>query len=203
MSAPGSARWRLAGLGLIVLGAATLALALTALRHPPALPAYGTVPDFMLTERSGRSVRLADLAGKVWVADFIFTSCGGPCPMMSQRMASIQKGVRALDGVQLVSFSVDPRRDTPVVLREYAERYAADPERWWFLTGEPEAVLRLVRDGFHLAVEVPQDPATEVIHSTRFALVDPRGQVRGYYDGTDDAEVRRLLMDVERLLEED
>lgn len=205
MSVASSVRWRLAGLGIILFGAAAAALGLTVLRmrSAPAPPFLGAVPDFSLTERSGSTVRLADLAGKVWVADFIFTSCGGPCPMLSRRMASVQKSTAGRERVQLVSFSVDPLRDTPEVLRAYAERYAADAQRWWFLTGSRDALMALVRDGFHLATDVPEVVANDVLHSTRLVLVDPRGQIRGYYDGTEEAEAARLLADIDRLLEDD
>jgi protein SCO1/2 len=97
---------------------------------------------------------------------------------------------------------VDPAYDTPEVLRAYAERYKADPERWWLLTGPPEAVSELVRGGFHLAVEPSGDQSPDVVHSTRLALVDTRGQIRGYYDGTAEEDRERLLADLERLIEE-
>jgi protein SCO1/2 len=189
---------------IVTLGAAALAMGLTALQlrpEPQELPAYGSVPEFQLTERSGRTVGLQDLRGKVWIADFIFTRCAGPCPMLSRRMASLQKRHAGRDGLMLVSISVDPARDTPEVLRAYAERYAADPQRWWFLTGETSAVLRLVREGFLLGTEIPEGPDAEILHSTRLALVDPEGRIRGYYDGAADEDLERLHEDADRLLE--
>ena len=97
------------------------------------LRSYGAVPDFTLTERSGSPVSLSDLKNKVWVADFIFTRCAGQCPLMSQKLNQLQ---RKLKGVQFVSFSVDPGTDTPKVLSDYAKLYSADPEKWFFLTGD-------------------------------------------------------------------
>jgi protein SCO1 len=202
MSRPGSLRWRLAALALIFLGAAAIALGLTALhiRTEPELPVYGSVPDFTLTERSGRSVRLADLRGRVWVADFVFTSCGGPCPLLSRRMADLQKRFADRPMLQLVSITVDPDRDTPEALRAYAERYAAQAERWWFLTGPKPDVAGLVRNGFHLAAEMPEGSEQDITHSTRFVLVDPGGRIRGYYDGAGDDDRDRLPEDIDRLL---
>jgi protein SCO1/2 len=120
---------------------------------PPTLQRLGTVPDFSLTERSDRSVRLADLAGRVWAADFIYTTCTDTCPLQTARLATLQAEFAAEPEFRLVSISVDPSRDTPRVLRAYADHFQADRERWLFLTGSQGAVYALVRDGFKLQVE--------------------------------------------------
>jgi protein SCO1 len=155
-----------------------------------------TVDDFALTERSGDSVRRADLLGKTWVAAFIFTRCAGPCTQVSGAMAHLQHDLAGVDGVVLVSFTVDPDYDRPEVLRAYAKRFLADPIRWLFLTGNQEEIYRLAHDSFHLGVEKNQEPNVQpgfqVVHSTRLALVDPAGRIRGYFDGTDPADVPRL-----------
>jgi cytochrome oxidase Cu insertion factor (SCO1/SenC/PrrC family) len=118
------------------------------------LDQYSRVPDFTLTERSGRSVTLAELIGKVWMADFIYTECPDPnmCPLQSAHMARLQADWAAKPDVRLVSISVDPEHDTPEVLSEYAARFRADPDRWLFLTGAKEAIYRLALNGFHLGV---------------------------------------------------
>lgn len=149
----------------------------------------GHVGAFSLTERSGRTVTDRDLEGRVWVVDFFFTTCTGPCPVMAPNMRRLQDELEGTP-VRLVSISVDPQIDTPEVLRTYANAYTADPERWWFLTGDAEATYRLIRESFLLAVE-RASPDQEVLgmqmsHSTRFVVVDQRGDVRGYYDGTTD-----------------
>ncbi len=171
--------------------------------------AYGTVPDFAFTDRRGRTVRRADLLGKVWVADFIFTNCAGTCPVMTMRMKGLLETLKDLSGVALVSFSVDPDRDTPEVLDEYAAGHGADDERWHFLTGDRAAVYKLSRDGFRLAVgEVPPEelrPGDEAImHSDRFALVDRQGRIRGLYRGAgpdSEVAVRQLAEDIRKLLD--
>lgn len=171
------------------------------------LPVLGSVSNFTLTDSSGEAVTLDNLGGRVWVADFFFTSCAGICPMMSQRMVELQKKLAGVEEVTLVSISVDPERDTPERLRRYAEHYGADPDRWWFLTGDRGVIYRLSRESFHLGVEeVPEaerEPGMEeVMHSSRFVLLDRKGRIRGYYEGEESGMVDRLAADIRRLLKE-
>ncbi len=141
----------------------------------------------------------SDLSGAPWIADFIFTSCSGPCPILSTRMAALQKTVPAR--VRLVSFTVDPDTDSPELLAEYARKFGADPRRWLFATGDKAGLYRFLREGFELpVVEDPAQPAgVRVTHSTKFALVDSSMTVRGYYDGQDRAELSALERDARRL----
>src|SRR5436190_1690364 len=113
----------------------------TSCSRKPELPVMNTVPEFQLIERSSREVKSQELAGKVWIADFVFTSCGGFCPAMTEKMRMVQDLLPS--EVQLVSFSVDPEKDTPEVLAAYANKYGADPNRWWFLTGNKDALYKL------------------------------------------------------------
>lgn len=171
------------------------------------LPDYGEVPAFSLTERSGRTVQLSDLKGKVWVVDFVFTTCPGPCPMMTSQMKRLQTALKEQSIVRLVSVTVDPETDTPVVLAKYADTYGADPKQWWFLTGTRPAIHALATDGLHLVMEANPSGATvpgqgPIVHSTRFVLMDQQGHNRGYYDSTDPESMHHLVRDVERLLRE-
>src|SRR5262245_7947558 len=129
----------LAALLLIALAALGYA-GFSALRHndPPPPDDFGPVDDFSLTERGGRTVTNADLAGKVWVASFVFTRCTGGCPQVTGTVARLQDAFRDEPGVRLVTFTVDPERDDPDELKKYADLYGADPERWLFLTGQEE-----------------------------------------------------------------
>lgn len=176
-------------------------------RARPALPVLATVPDFALTERSGRPVTLAGLRGHIWVADFIFTRCAGPCPMMSTRMAALQSSLTKATDVRLVTVTVDPAHDTTSVLQAYAKNYNASADQWLFLTGDEPAIRKLAREGFHLGMEKlpPAQRAAdegEILHSTTFSLVDRAGSIRGYYDGDDPQAHNRLLLDIGNLMRE-
>ena len=164
-----------------------------------ALPRDGIVPPFQLTDQNGQPFGTQQLLGKIWIADFVYSTCPGPCPMISSRMSETQKPLRETD-VKLVSFSVDPEHDTPAVLRDYATRFKAEPDRWHFLTGDKNTIYRLSRDGFKLATD--DGGAAGPIHSTRMVLVDRSNVIRGYYDATDADAVTRLLADVAHLLRE-
>ncbi len=165
------------------------------------LQSYGAVPPFSFTNQNGQPFGSAKLRGKIWIADFIYTTCPGPCPMISTRMGELEKPLRNTD-VQLVSFSVDPATDTPEVLRGYAEKLHADASRWNFLTAPKEALYSLIHDGFKLGVSDPTDGSHNPVHSTRVVLVDRRGIIRGYYDATEADAVTKLLADTNHLLRE-
>jgi cytochrome oxidase Cu insertion factor (SCO1/SenC/PrrC family) len=166
------------------------------------------VPPFALTERSGKTVTNQDLAGKIWVADFIYTTCPGPCPLITAGMVKLQDAVAHDPQVQLVTFTVDPQTDTPAVLAKYAGLYHADPDRWWFLTGPQKPLYDLIQNGFLQVVkdnhgEPPQDGQFVVTHSTYLALVDADGNVRGFYDGVGNASRADLQRDIKILEKEE
>jgi cytochrome oxidase Cu insertion factor (SCO1/SenC/PrrC family) len=171
--------------------------------RPPALPVLGTVPPFALVERSGRTMTLADLRGRPWVAAFIFTRCGGICPTMTARMKDLRTDAPTVD---LVSFSVDPEHDTPEVLQAYARQHRLD-DRWWLLTGTTEALHALARDGFKLAAAAvpPEEQQAQgdgpFLHSSRLVLVDGEAHIRGYYDSADATALGTLRRDLTQLRE--
>jgi len=158
------------------------------------LPTYGTVPEFSLTSESGQPFGSADLDGHVWAANFFFTTCNGPCPRMSAQFNKLQGMIKDRTGVRLVSFSIDPTRDTPDVIAAYARRWKADPVRWRFLTGEPDKIKALSWDTFHLS-----EVGGALQHSTKFALVDKKMQIRGYYDSLDANGLAELAGDIAKL----
>lgn len=177
--------------------ASACALLLAACGKLNNLPSYGLVSGFTLTDENGRPFGAANLNGKIWVADFFFTTCTGPCPRMSTQMNGVQNAVRPFPDVQLVSFTVDPATDTPPVLAAYARRYKADPARWHFLTGPLDTMNRLARTSFMLG-EV--DGTRQ--HSTRFVLVDGKGRIRGYYLTAEKESIPQLLDDIQTLRKE-
>ena len=172
------------------------------------LPKLSIVLPFALTERSGKTITNHDLAGKIWVADFVYTTCPGPCPLITAGMAKIQQAVAHDPNVQLVSFTVDPDTDTPPVLAKYADSYHADPDRWWFLTGPKEPLFDLIQKGFlqvlHENTGQPsEDSQSKVTHSTYLTLVDGSGNVRGVYSGVGTEGRENLLNDIKKLEKEE
>lgn len=163
----------------------------------PPLPSYGVVPDFTLTDQNGGAFSSSALDKRVWIADFIFTNCPGPCPRMSSQMHQVQTALSGDDGVRFVSFTVDPARDTPVVLTAYSKHFEADPAKWYFLTGPTHTLNLLSHDVFKLSsVDGTLD------HSTRFVIVDRQSRIRGFYASTDQEAVPTLIADAKQLLKD-
>lgn len=160
-------------------------LLLAACGGGPELLDIGEVPAFSLTDQTGATITKESLLGKVWVADFMFTTCPDICPVLSANMAEVQGRYKDDDRVRLVSFSVDPATDTPPVLAAYGERFGAIPGRWHFLTGDSTAMRTVVVEGFKQAMEkvgATETAPETVIHGSRFVVVDPRGHIRAYPD---------------------
>jgi protein SCO1/2 len=170
-----------------------LLLLLTGCEKP--LKVFYQVPAFELLDQNGKRFDSAVLNGHVWVADFVFTNCEATCPRMTSRMRALMKATDA--DVRLISFTVDPDRDTPAVLAAYAQRNGADPARWNFLTGSKEALNALDQEAFKLGTI-----GTEIEHSTRFALVDRKGRIRGYYGIAEGNPVEKIAHDAARLEKE-
>jgi len=170
------------------------ALLLAACVEPKPLPELGLVLPFHLTDQAGQPFDSQVLAGHVWVADFIYTTCNGPCPMMSSHMHRLEEQTAETPDVKLVSFTVDPDHDTPPVLAAYAKHFLAAPARWSFLTGDKASLTEVGFGSFHL-----NSVDGSVTHSTRFALVDRRMRIRGYYTTGDDNFMRQLLHDIRQL----
>jgi len=184
---------------------------------------YGEVPDFALTERSGRRITRADLLGRVWIANFIYTQCTETCPLQSAQLARLQAEFASEEALRFVSITVDPERDTPAVLARYAERYAADPARWLFLTGDKRAIYHLAKEGFRLGVVDPDDQAKAgrplrwlepapalathgskglIMHSPRLVLMDRQARIRAYHRPDDAPSLEHLRQNVRTVLRE-
>lgn len=167
----------------------------------PPLPELFPVPNASLIDENGRPVELDSMKGTVTVYDFIFTNCSGICPIMSRNMAELTKRIPKDAPVRFVSISVDPARDTPEALRAYARRFRND-DRWVFLTGEREEIVRLSVDGFKLAAGDPVPGGESLLHSSKFAVADRNGVIREYYGGTDGDAPERVAATVKGLLRE-
>jgi protein SCO1 len=176
-------------------------LFLLACQRQPELPKLFPVPNAQLVDETGKAVSLDSMKGSVTVYDFIFTACSGTCPIMTNNMRALTAKVEKDEPVRFVSITVDPARDTPAVLAEYAKRVRNDP-RWTFLTGERATIVDLSVKGFKLAAGDPGPGAEAVLHSSRFAVADKDGVIRGYYDATDGTVPETVADVVERLLDE-
>ena len=191
-----------------------LALFLGALRTQSSpgkpLPIYGQVADFTLTNQFGRSVSLADLRGKVWVADIIFTRCAGPCLKMTRQMKALEQSLPPASRTVLISLTTDADFDTPPVLKTYAERFGADFNRWQFLTGGKKQIANLAIDSLKLTAvekkpEERQDASDLFVHSTIFVIVDKQARLRGVFETTDEGinpeQVKEQILAAIRRLE--
>ena len=189
------------------------------LTHAQSLEIFGDAPAFTLTDQLERPVSSNEFRGKVVVANFIYTHCKDICPLLSAQMQAFQERLRQEhvlgNEVQLLSFTVDPARDTPAVLRAYAERHRADPDAWRFLSGPKDTLIPLIVEGFHLGTQALPPPEAspgangddmhahndyEVMHSGRFVLIDQQGRIRAYYDGRE-FDPERVMGDIRQLLQ--
>lgn len=217
MTAPEKATWAVVGLALC----GVIALAVFARRGPSKAASddaaledagdalekrtellykpAGELGDFPCVERSGRATNTSELRGKFAVVDFVFTNCGGTCPLLTERMAELQLALKGKDDVRLASFSVDPERDTLPALNEYADRYGADKDRWLFLRCERPVVAEIAYD----RVKLVKSRDELILHSDKFALLDREGRVRAYYSPLSDIHwVEMLLRDLDVLRRE-
>jgi protein SCO1/2 len=201
------------GVGLlIVILAVALALSRVEPRHGRAMapPGLGQVADFTLTNQNGQAVTLADLRGHVWVADIIFTSCAGPCPRMTRQMRALQDALPSGSHARLVTLTTDPGTDTPAVLKAYAARFGANPDRWMFLTGTKKEIAALAIGSLKLTAvekkpEERENPQDLFIHSTIFVVVDKHARLRGVFEtegeGIDPIRARKEILAAAQQLE--
>lgn len=164
------------------------------------------IGDFSFTDQTGKAFGLKDVEGKVFVAEYFFSTCGTICPKMTAQMERVHQQFKHNNQVEILSFTVDPANDTVARLAEYAKEHHADSKQWHFLTGEKEKLYEAARRSFFVlkpaAVENQGDVGSDFIHTNNFVLIDKQLRIRGYYDGTSAHDVDRLMKDMERLLEE-
>jgi protein SCO1/2 len=170
-----------------VVGVATLTLIRTRLRNiPDPPPVMYVLPEYALVDQNGAPFTPDTLRGKVWVAGFVFTSCPSTCPAVTRAMGELRARYDRMDiDIEMVSFTVDPKTDTPAVLADYASKVGAN-DKWHFVTGDEAAIRAVVRDGFKLGIGQPEVQAGgsmyDIAHSTKLAIVDTEGGVRGFFD---------------------
>lgn len=157
------------------------------------LPVYGTLRFFSLQDERGDVFGSEQMKNRLWVANFMFTSCPNECPAMNFKMSLLQDSLPA--GTGLLSFSVDPAKDTPKVLAGYAGRFKARKGLWFFLTGPKASIARVLEDCHFAKADDP------LLHGLRLVLLDGQGKIRGYYDYSDEFLIKKLIQDI-RLLKE-
>ena len=163
---------------------------------------FRSIPDFTLTSQQDKAFTKSEqLKDAIYVVDFFFATCPGICKKMSSQMSRVQEAYRNNPTIKLVSITVNPEQDSAAVLQDYADQYNAEPGKWFFLTGPREKIYSLATESFFLPVQ--QVPGQQdFIHSEKFMLVDKEQRVRGIYDGTDQKDVDRLILEINVLLDE-
>jgi len=170
----------------------------TTLQH---VKKYHVIQDFALTNQNGKTITQNDYADKIYVADFFFTTCQTICPIMTDHMVEIQNKLRDDSSVLLLSHTVTPEIDTVAQLKRYALEKEVNDEKWNLVTGSKEDIYNLARKSYLAAKDVPFNPY-ELIHTENFVLIDTKKRIRGFYDGTNEEEIARLLDDIEVLKNE-
>jgi protein SCO1/2 len=198
---------RLALAGVALAAALGLWMALRGNSNDSGLKRYGRLPAFELIGSDGKPFTSERLRGKVWVASFVFTQCKNSCPILAAQLKRLARSLPEGPDFALVSFSVDPVRDTPQVLRRYAQELGLVDARWFFVTGSVPALKRLIQDGFLLSAEpgelaLDERGRPDILHSNKIVLVDRAFGIRGYYDGLLGSSVEAVRRDALRLAKE-
>ncbi|WP_348824991.1 SCO family protein [Flavobacterium aestuarii] len=157
---------------------------------------YHTIADFSFTNQNGKTITQKDYEGKVYVADFFFTTCGSICPKMTTNLVDVQKAIKNNPKVKLLSLSVFPETDTVPALKAYAKKYGVIDAKWNLVTGDKKEIYTMARKSY-LAVKMGRpDQLYDMVHTENFVLVDQKKRVRGFYDGTKKEEIQRLIEDI-------
>ncbi|MCU0416842.1 MAG: SCO family protein [Cytophagaceae bacterium] len=158
-----------------------------------------TIPNFQLTDQDNQPFTWSSHQQKIKVVDFVFTRCGGICPKMTRHLTRVQEYFREDSSVVLVSLTVDPGYDTVSILKQYADQYQAQKKKWYFLTGSKDSIYKLGQQHFYLTTKQNELDPTDFLHSEKIVLVDQNGWIRGYYNGTSEEEIDRLITEIKVL----
>jgi len=160
---------------------------------------YQTIPPFKYINQYGDSISDKDLAGKIYVADFFFTSCPSICPVMQRNMLKVYDAYKDTADVKILSFTIDPKYDSVKVLKKYADKLEVTGNMWWFIQGKRDDTYRLAEKSFLVAVSQDNTVPGGYVHQGYFVLVDKQKRVRGSYDGTNPKQVSQLIDDIKTL----
>ena len=159
------------------------------------------VPDFKLINQDGKEITQKELRGYIYVADFFFTRCGSICPKMTTQLTRVQEAYGKDSLIKIISFTVDPKYDSVSVLKKYALEYNANPKQWNFVTGRKDSIYNLAQKGYFITAMEDTAHPLDFIHSDKLVLIDKQGWIRGYYNGTDQKEVDKLITEISVLKE--
>ena len=208
-------------IGFLIFSIITLSLFYSALKPSKSLPIYNpadvnpelvdstvqyiskyhTIADFSFTNQNGKTITQKDYAGKIYVADFFFTTCGSICPKMTTNLVEVQKEFLHNPKVMLLSHSVLPNIDNVSVLKEYAKINGVNDSKWNLVTGDKKAIYTMARKSYLAVKQGKPNELYDMVHTENFVLVDTKRRVRGFYDGTKKEEIQRLIEDINWLLE--
>ncbi len=163
---------------------------------------YHTIPDFSFVNQDNQTITNKNYEGKIYVADFFFTTCPTICPIMKKQMLRVYEKFKENPKVGILSHSIDPRHDSVQVLKEYAARLGVKSKMWNFVTGEKRKIYEIGEKSYYVTAGEDSTAAGGIIHSGAFILVDTKRRVRGVYDGTKETDVTKLLKDMDVLLNE-
>jgi protein SCO1 len=171
------------------------------------LPVYGKessrIQPFVFTNQDGHQIALENFKDKIIVADFFFTHCASICPKMSKSLKRVQDKFSNDSNIQLLSFTVDPERDSTLQLSNYARQFGINSDQWSLLTGDKKEMYKLARNSFMIVATDGDGGPNDFIHSEKLVLLDKIHRIRGYYDGTNEIEVNKLMNDIKKLKHED
>ena len=214
--------YKLFGIVLLILSAIIISIFYSILKHKEVLPIYQPnrvsaelvdstiqhqakyhkIANFSLTNQNGKTITQEDYKGKIYIADFFFTTCQTICPIMTNHMAQIQKEILNDDEVMLLSHSVTPEIDTIAQLKRYALKKGVNDLKWNLVTGDKKQIYELARKSYLAVKDAGDGGPFDMIHTENFMLIDKKRQIRGYYDGTEPEEIERLLEDLKILKKE-
>lgn len=160
---------------------------------------YHTIAPFQFVDQDSTVITNADVAGKIYVADFFFTSCRTICPIMKTQMVRVYEATAQMDDVVLLSHTIDPEYDTVALLHDFAERLGVESKRWHFVTGVKDSIYKIAQTSYYATAMEDKTEPDGFIHSGAFLLIDRLGRIRGKYDGTKELDVNRLIVDIKRL----
>ena len=198
--------------GVVMIAAILFVYKSTAPQKEPALPFYGPqqgkgephyVSEFSLLDQDSNVVTMNKFRNKIYVADFFFTTCKGICPIMTEQMLTAYLAYQNNPDVLFLSHTVDPETDTPSRLKRYAQNRDIEGEKWTFVTGDKQQIYDLARYSYLVDASVGDGGPSDFVHTENFALVDRKGRIRGYYDGTDSTEMNQMMKDIDLLLAEE